>query len=129
MIEVDTILSVKSRKLSKVLFDTGSTATLINRRCLPKHCKPYQVSATRKVNTLSGSYNSTEMVIMQNIQLPELDSGRNIEQQKALVFKSKTCRFDVILGTDFLSKTGTDVKYSTNTVEWWFDSKMPLRNA
>ena len=125
---VDTISTVKSRKLLRVLFDTGSTTTLINKRCLPKHCKPCEIKVTRKVNTLSGSYDSTEMVIMRNIRLPELDSGKNIEQQKALVFDSKTCRFDVILGTDFLSKTGIDVKYSTNTVEW-FDSKMPLRNA
>ena len=67
------------------------------------------------------------MVIMQNIWLPELYSGCNIEQQKALVFESETCWFDVILGTDFLSETGIDVKYSTNTVEW-FDSKLPLRD-
>ena len=122
---VDTISTVKSRKLLRVLFDTGSTTTLINKRCLPKHCKPCEIKVTRKVNTLSGSYDSTEMVVMRNIRLPELDSGKNIEQQKALVFDSKTCRFDVILGTDFLSKTGIDVKYSTNTVEW-FDSEMPL---
>ena len=125
---VDTISTVKSRKLLRVLFDTGSTMTLINKRCLPKHCKPCEIKVTRKVNTLSGSYDSTEMVVMWNIRLPELDSGKNIEQQKALVFDSKTCRFDVILGTNFLSKTGIDVKYSTNTVEW-FDSEMPLRNA
>ena len=64
---VDTISSVKSRKLLKFLFDTVSTTVLINCRCLPKHCKPCEISVTRKVNILSGSYNSTEMVIMQNI--------------------------------------------------------------
>jgi hypothetical protein len=32
----------------------------------------------------------------------------------------------VILGADFLSKTGIDVKYSTGTIEW-FDNELPLR--
>jgi hypothetical protein len=31
----------------------------------------------------------------------------------------------VILGADFLNKTGIDVKYSTGTIEW-FDSELPL---
>jgi hypothetical protein len=31
----------------------------------------------------------------------------------------------VILGADFLSKTGIDVKYSTGTIEW-FDNELPL---
>jgi len=31
------------------------------------------------------------------------------------------------LGADFLTKTGIDVKYSTNTIEW-FDNELPLRD-
>ena len=37
-----------------------------------------------------------EMVVMCNIRLPELDKNRNVDQQKALVFESKTCKYDVI---------------------------------
>jgi len=33
----------------------------------------------------------------------------------------------VILGADFLTKTGMDVKYSTHTIEW-FDNEIPLRD-
>jgi hypothetical protein len=39
-----------------------------------------------------------------------------------------SCRYDVILGADFLSKTGIDVKYSTGTLEW-FDNELPLRDT
>jgi hypothetical protein len=52
------------------------------------------------------------MVVMRNLRLPKIDKNRNVEQQKALIFESDTCRYDVIPGADFLTKTGIDVKYS-----------------
>jgi len=124
---VDTIGTIKSRKLLKVLLDSGSTTTLINKRCLPRGCKPCPVAQSRMVNTLAGSYQSSTMVTMSNIRLPELDKNRNVNEQKALTFESNTCKYDVILGADFLTKTGIDVKYSTGTIEW-FENELPLRN-
>ncbi len=64
---------------------------------------------------------------MRNLRLPEFDKNRNVDQQKALVFQSETCKYDVILGADFLTKTGIDVKYSIGTMEW-FDNELPLCN-
>ena len=64
---------------------------------------------------LAGTYQSLAMVVMRNLRLPECDRNRNVEQQKALIFESETCKYDVILGADFLTKTGIDVKYSTGT--------------
>jgi hypothetical protein len=52
---VDTILTVKSRILLKVLFDPGSTSILISRKCLPRHCKTYPIKQEHKINTLAGS--------------------------------------------------------------------------
>ncbi len=43
-------------------------------------------------------------------------------------FDADSCRYDVILGADFLSKTGIDVKNSTGTIEW-FDNELPLRDT
>ena len=113
---VDTISSVKSRILLKVLLDSGSTTTMINRKFLPKHCQPCNISNSRKISTLSGSYILSEMGVLHNLRLPELDKNRNIEQQKALIFDADSCKYEVILGADFLSKAGIDVKYSTGTI-------------
>jgi hypothetical protein len=81
----------------------------------------------KSVNTLAGAYQSSAMVVMGNLRLPELDKNRNVEQQKALIFESETCKYDVILGADFLTKTGIDVNYSTGTIQW-FENELPLRD-
>ncbi len=76
----------------------------------------------------AGSYISSKMVVLRNLRLPELDNNCNIDQQKALIFDAESCKYDVILGADFLSKTGIDVKYSTGTIEW-FDNELTLRDT
>jgi hypothetical protein len=63
---------------------------------------------------------------MRNLRLPELDKNRVVDQQKALVFDGD-CRYDVILGADFLSKSGIDIKYSTGIIEW-LDNELPMRD-
>jgi hypothetical protein len=85
------------------------------------------MASSRKVITLAGTYTSTEEVIMHNLRLPEFDKNRNVDQQKALVFQSETCKYNVILGAGFLTTTGIDVKYSTGNMEW-FDNELPMRN-
>ncbi len=123
---VDTISSVKSRILLKVLLDSDSTTTMCTGKCLPRNCQPCKIFNSRKISALAGSYNSSEMVVLHNLRLPELDKKCNLDQQKALIFDADSCRYDVILGADFLSKTGIDAKYSTGTIEW-FDNELPLR--
>jgi hypothetical protein len=98
---VDTISSVRSRRLLDFFLDSGSTTTLVNKQCLPEKCRPCQISQSRMVNTLADSYQLSAMVVMRNLRLPELDKNRNVEQQKALIFESDTCKYDVILGADF----------------------------
>ena len=65
------------------------------------------------------------MVHLRNLKLPEFDKNRRIDEQKALVFDQK-CRYDIILGSDFLTKLGIDILYSTVTMEW-FETVLPMR--
>jgi hypothetical protein len=110
-----------------VLVNSEPTTTLINKKCFDRHCKPYKLSSSRKVSTLTGTYTFAEMVVMRNLRLPKFDKNRNVDQQKAHVFQSETCGCDVILGAGFLTKVGIDVKYSTGTMEW-FNNELPLCN-
>jgi hypothetical protein len=41
-----------------------------------------------------------------------------VDEQKALIFEKK-CRYDVILGSDFLTKSGIDIMYSDGTMSWF----------
>ena len=51
--------------------------------------------------------------------------NRRIDKQKSLIFENK-CRYDVILGSDFLTKFGMDIKYSDGTMHW-FENIRPMR--
>jgi hypothetical protein len=78
---VDTISSsVKSRILLKVLLDSGSTTSTINRKRLPRNCQACKISNSRKISSLaSSSSTSSEMVVLCNLRLPELDKHCNVD--------------------------------------------------
>ena len=61
------------------------------------------------MTTVAGVYESGGEVSLPNIRLPELDKNRIVNNQTALVFYSD-CSYDVILGSDFLQKSGIDIK-------------------
>ncbi len=86
MAVVNTISSVRSHTLLKVLFDPGLTLTLISSKCLPKHCKPCTITNEHKIHTLAGTCSTKQMVVMRKVRLPELAKKCMVEEQKALVF-------------------------------------------
>jgi len=48
-------------------------------------------------------------------------------QQKALVFINDNCQYDMILGTNFLSKTGIKLNYDHGKM-LWYDSTLPMHS-
>ena len=110
----------------KVLLDSGSTACLIKRSALPRGIIPKELSSKKLFTTLVGLLSAHQMVILRDIRLPEFDKNRRISQQRALIFDNDNCKYDVILGTDFLSKTGIKLDYDAGEMTW-FDNVIPLR--
>jgi hypothetical protein len=49
--------------------------------------------------------------MMQCLRLPKFDKNRRINQQKVLGFNNHKVKYDIILGTNFLSKTGIKLNY------------------
>jgi hypothetical protein len=62
---------------------------------------------------------------MRDIRLPEFNKKRRINHQKVLVFDNNNVKYGIILGTNFLSKTGIKLNYSEGNMEW-FDCSIPL---
>ena len=122
----DTIGTLKSRKLFRVLLDSGSNGCLIKRSALPTGIIPRELAQTKHFNTLAGKLSTSQMVTLRDVRLPEFDKNRRISQQRALIFDNDNCKYDIIFGTDFLSKTGIKFDYSSGEMSW-FDNVIPMR--
>jgi hypothetical protein len=99
---------------------------MIKRSALPKGIIAKVLGGTKLVRTLAGCLKMQEVVTMQDIRLQEFDKNRCINQQKVLMFDNDNIKCNIILGTNFLSKTEIKLNYSERNMEW-FDCSVPLR--
>jgi hypothetical protein len=121
----DTIGTIRSQRLFQVLFDSGSNVSMIKRSALLKGIITKLLGDTKLVRTLAGHLKMQEVITMRDIILPEFNKNRRINQQKVLVFGNDNVKYDIILGTHFLSKTGIKLNYSEGNMEW-FDCSIQL---
>jgi len=96
--------------------DSGSSATLIHRSRLPPGCIPTNI-APMVTQTTAGNFHIAHEVLLQNIQLPEFGKSLQVLNLRAYVFDAP-CRFDLIMGRDFMVPNGFDIKFSSQTMEW-----------
>ena len=94
----NTIGLVRSRKLFRVLLDSGSNACLIKRSALPAGIKPKFLNDKRSFRTLAGTLQADQIVTMRDIRLPEFNRSATIAQQRALIFDNTNCKYDLNLG-------------------------------
>ncbi len=83
------------------------------------------IGDTKLVRTFAGHLKMQEVVTMRNLRFLKFDKNRRINQQKVLVFDNDNVKYYIILGTNFLSKTGIKLNYSEGNMEW-FDCSIPL---
>ena len=121
-----TISSCSSARLMRVLFDSGGTKTMIHKRVLPEMVQPKPLQEAKAIRTLAGSLVANAQVTLRGLCLPEFDKNRIVDEQKALVFDAP-CRYDIIIGQDFLHKVGIDICYSNATVAW-YGNDIPMRH-
>jgi hypothetical protein len=99
---------------------------MINGSALPKDVITKLLGDTKLVTTLAGPLKTQEVLMMQDLRLP-VDKNRHINQQKVLVFDNINIKYDIIQGTNILSKTGIKLNYSEENMEW-FDCSIPLHS-
>lgn len=97
-----------------VLLDSGSTTSWMNRKSMPKGVHGYTVDAVTG-STLAGDFTSKEQVCINDIVLPEFNSKQALHKLGAKVFDAD-CRYDMILGRDFLRAFGVKMDFEDNTI-------------
>jgi hypothetical protein len=90
----DTIGTIRSQRLFRVLSDSSSNVSMIKRSALPKGNITKLLGDTKLVRTLTGCLKTQKVVTMQDIRLPEFDKNRCINQQKALVFANNNVKYN-----------------------------------
>ena len=122
-----TVNQHTSMRLLKVLLDSGGSATMAHERILPRGCTPTLLDNPTTSTTIAGTFTSKRSVCLRDLVLPEFDRNKKIDYQGAYVFGGE-CRYDVILGRDFLSKVGMKFDFSKNTITWE-DVEVAMRSA
>ena len=107
-----------------VLFDSGSKSNWMRRGALPNGVNG-KVVKQRQGSTVAGSFSSSVEIDFQGIRLPEFYRNRTIDGFKAMVFNAD-CRYDVILGRDFLSVVGLQLDWKDNGMTW-DDVTVPMK--
>ena len=79
---LDTVGLVRSRKLLKVLFDSGSTATMIKKDVVPAKAVPKSLSGGKTVRTIAGKMDASQMIHLRDVRLPEFDKNLKISMQR-----------------------------------------------
>ena len=94
-------------RLLRVLYDSGGSKSMCHKRVLPRGAR---VNQTQKqmFNTLAGAYASQGSIEMRGMRMPAFDKNRIIDHHSFEVFDSD-CKYDVILGGDFLRKIGMNL--------------------
>jgi hypothetical protein len=98
---------------------------MFKRSALPKGVITKLLGDTKLVRNLTGRLKMQEVVRMRNLRSPTIDQTRRINQQKVLVFDKDNVKYNIILGTNLLPKTGIKLNYSEGNMEW-FDCSIPL---
>ena len=116
----------ESKRLLRVLFDSGGTNTLIHSGCIPLGATPSLLTERQSLQTIAGTFLSKRQVGLQELSLPEFDSKKRISGVNAFVFDSP-CNYDIILGRDFLSMIGLTLDFKNHTMKW-MDSTIQMKN-
>jgi hypothetical protein len=77
------------------------------------------------VKTLTGQLKMQQVVTMRDLRLPEFDKPGTSNLLMVIVFDNNNIKYNIILSTNLLSKTGFKSNCSEGNMEW-LDYSIPL---
>ena len=115
----------KDLKRIKILFDSGCSATIINKQAVKKLRK--KKSKTVNWTTKAGNLQTNEKCKIV-FSLPEFHPGREIEWDAYVdPTSSLNSRYDMIIGRDLLMELGIDILFSEGMIKW-DNATAPMRS-
>jgi transposase InsO family protein len=119
LMQARVVQGIANKQTYKVLFDTGSDATLINDQSLPKNAKPRTLPSIQKMRTISGVTPMNKFVMLEDLSLPEFSPSQRIPGPVwAIVFEGSNTQYDLIIGMDLMQALGIDISCSTKNISW-----------
>ena len=102
----------------RVLFDSGSDKTLINRRALPKGAQPTTVHGY-KILGIHGTEVHRHEILLEEIMFPEFSTNVRVAGPvRATVYNNDESDYDIIVGNDLLTALKIDICASILSIKW-----------
>ena len=98
------------------LLDSGTMGCWISHKKLPPTLHTDKIPAITN-QTLAGIFTSNESVTLRNVCLPEFHRSRCLDTLQAKIF-DQMCRYDLILGRDFMNDLGFVLNFDSKSMEW-----------
>ena len=102
----------------RVLFDSGSSKTLVHKCIVPWNFTPLSSTNDLWIFLLAGATMSMALVALEKIRGPEFNYNIVIDNNPALIVDSTNLQYDIIFGAEFLDKCIITIDYNSNQVCW-----------
>ncbi len=119
---------VTTNKVYCILFDSGSSKTLIHKHFVSHNYMPIQLDDGLQIFSLAGTTKSSDLVdlhTLHKIRFPKFNHNMIINKHLALIVDSTSLCYAIIFGADFLDKCRITLNYDKNLV-CWMEYDIPL---
>jgi hypothetical protein len=115
---VETVQGQPLKQPLRVLFDSGSSRTLINPRILPSSVIAHDLVNSLTLHTGGGSIRANQGVKLHRIRFPELSPTRVYTIEVEAIVSPHTALYDVILGHELMVAARMVICCDTQTIRW-----------
>ena len=108
------------------LLDSGSSHTMVKQNSLPHGTIPNQ-SEPKRTTTTNGTFSTNSEVHLHQVKFPEF-GNHCIDNIKADIFDSPSCRYDLIIGRDILKIMGIKIDFKGHVLTW-MGRDLPMKSS
>jgi hypothetical protein len=122
MAEIQPLDDCMEAKQAKTLLDTGSTASVISGKIVPR--RYWRRCKNTKFETKTGTF-QCHFIVELEVVLPEISTMKSFTWNFFVDDTNQDDNYDLIVGGDCMTAIGLDIIYSRGLIEW-DDSAAPM---